>query len=245
MPTYWLVGTIPSRGGRPRCRRPSRRAASASAARCGRTAAPARARGCRRRPRRRGRTCPRSVMCGSVSTSAKLSTGRDARVGAVEHLGPVVAVVGGERLGERRPQLRPAAHVVLVGQVGAGPGRARRAAARRTAARSRRPRRTCRRRFRRCRSTGAPVSSMLVPRSSVHMPWRGSPTSSASARWSRRPSRRRRPGPCRRSAAPTARRGCRRCRNIDPPPKSPTRFSGGTGRSPLRPTACSTPLSEM
>ena len=34
-------------------------------------------------------------------------------------------------------------------------------------------------------------------------------------------------------------------RNIDPPPKSPARFSGGTGRSPLRPTACSSPLSEM
>ena len=34
-------------------------------------------------------------------------------------------------------------------------------------------------------------------------------------------------------------------RNIEPPPKSPTRFSGGTGRSPARPIACSTPLSEM
>jgi hypothetical protein len=34
-------------------------------------------------------------------------------------------------------------------------------------------------------------------------------------------------------------------RNIEPPPKSPTRLSGGTGRSPARPIACSTPLSEM
>ncbi len=34
-------------------------------------------------------------------------------------------------------------------------------------------------------------------------------------------------------------------RNIEPPPKSPTRFSGGTGRSLTRPMACSTPLSEM
>ncbi len=34
-------------------------------------------------------------------------------------------------------------------------------------------------------------------------------------------------------------------RNIEPPPKSPTRFSGGTGRSPARPIACSVPLSEM
>ena len=30
-----------------------------------------------------------------------------------------------------------------------------------------------------------------------------------------------------------------------PPPKSPTRLSGGTGASPLRPKACSTPASAM
>jgi hypothetical protein len=30
-----------------------------------------------------------------------------------------------------------------------------------------------------------------------------------------------------------------------PPPKSPTRFSGGTGRSPARPIACRAPVSEM
>jgi hypothetical protein len=34
-------------------------------------------------------------------------------------------------------------------------------------------------------------------------------------------------------------------KNIEPPPKSPIRFSGGTGRSPDRPMECSTPLSEM
>ena len=36
-----------------------------------------------------------------------------------------------------------------------------------------------------------------------------------------------------------------KARNMPPPPKSPTRFSGGTGASPLRPMACSTPASAM
>ena len=34
-------------------------------------------------------------------------------------------------------------------------------------------------------------------------------------------------------------------KNIEPPPKSPTRFSGGTGRSLTRPMACRMPFSEM
>ena len=29
--------------------------------------------------------------------------------------------------------------------------------------------------------------------------------------------------------------------DIPPPPKSPTKLSGGTGRSPLRPIACNAP----
>ncbi len=95
---------------------------------------------------------------------------RDAGVGAGEHRGPVVAVVGGERLGEPRPQFGPAAHVVLVGQVGRVEAEPCQQLGVELRLDRTRPRRSGRRRSRRCRSTGAPVSSMLTPRSSLHMP---------------------------------------------------------------------------
>ena len=89
------------------------------------------------------------------------------------------------------------------------------------------------------------MSSMLTPRSSDHTPlarnahiiWISTLEPSiiaASTTWPL-------PEVCRSYSAermPTS-------RNIEPPPKSPAMFSGGTGRSPLRPTACSRPLSEM
>lgn len=79
----------------------------------------------------------------------------------------------------------------------------------RTAAQWRRQRRSGRRRIRRCRSRVPRRRACwpLLCRSTC--PSLASPTSSESARWTRRPSPHRRPGPCRSSAAPIARPGCR------------------------------------
>ena len=133
---------------------------------------------------------------------------RHAGIGAGEHLGPVVAVVLADGLGQRRAQFRPPGDVVLRGQFGGVRGRACRAVRRRTAARSRRRRRSGHRSTRRCRSRARRCRACSRRARRTTRRWRGTPTSSGSARWSRRPSRRRPPVPCRRSAVRTARRGC-------------------------------------
>ena len=242
-PTGWL-GTIPSRAstasvsapgyagrhsglvghaaGEPGRGRREQRAA----ARC-RTC---RARCCAPRPPPRRTTAPACTQASLVAnTLAQWSRSCD-----------------GEFLGEHRAQFGPAGDVVLTGQVSGVRGRASPAARRRTAARSRRPRRSGRRRTRRCRSTGAPVSSMLVPRTSLHMPHvaegphHGGQHAGAVDH-------------CGvhhlalagASPAPTARTGCRRAGTSSRRRSRRPGSAAGRGARLTRPTACSTPLSEM
>src|ERR1700735_3543010 len=83
------------------------------------------ARGGAGEPRRRQRLQPAAgsvegVPLGDVRLGLDLTKSqyrRDARVGIGEHLGPVVAVPAGERLGKPGPQLRPAGTVVLIRQI--------------------------------------------------------------------------------------------------------------------------------
>ena len=117
------------------------------------------------------------------------------------------------------------------------PARSSRAAPRRTAARWPRPTGTCRRRTRRPRSSGAPVSRMLTPRSSFHPPIAIIPcmkvvstavpsTMAASTTW-----------PLPDVRASTTPHTMPKASSMPPPPKSPTRLSGGCGRSSGRPMA--------
>ena len=190
---------------------------------------------------------PRSRVVRMVRRLVGVEHRREADVGALQQRAPLVARPGPDHRGHPRLHRRPRAAVELVGQrapavdvVGqADPReRARRTTWRRSARptrsrrrRSRRPRRTTRR----CRAGWSPAPPTVPSRPPAVR------ASSRRAARRRRPSPRRPPGP-RRIATPRASRTRSRTpAACPPPPKSPTRLSGGTGGSPARPIMARVP----